>query len=111
VAWCPDSRTVVAAGLSGGIALVNATTGQMTARTEFARNPTAAVAVHPTRRLLLSAEGEKVRTWQYGTDTLARQAAFDWRVGRVTALAVSPDGLLAAAGGADGQVVVWDLEG
>src|SRR5262245_3020508 len=91
VAWCPDSRTVVAAGLSGGIALVDAATGKLTARTEFLRNPTAAVAVHPSRRDLLSAEGAKVRTWRYGNDALAPQAAFDWQIGRVTALAVSPD--------------------
>jgi WD40 repeat protein len=49
-----------------------------------------------------------VRLWD--ARSAAQRAAFDWGIGRVHCLAVSPDGMTAAAGGADHSVVVWDLE-
>jgi hypothetical protein len=33
-----------------------------------------------------------------------------WRLRRVLAVAVSGDGLTAAAGGLEGQIMLWDLE-
>jgi WD40 repeat protein len=111
VAWCPDSR-LVGVGTSDGAALVNAYTAEVTAQVKGHRQAVAAVAVHPHRPLILSGGGdETVRLWEYTESSLSPRESFDWQLGRVTAVAVSPDGTLAAAGGTSGEVVVWDLEG
>ena len=39
----------------------------------------------------------------------AELKSYDWRIGKVLAIAVAPDGLTAAAAG-DGVVAVWDIE-
>ncbi len=44
-----------------------------------------------------------VSTWKLGQ-------AFDWGIGRVLSVAFSPDGMLAAAGGDKGKIVVWDVD-
>jgi hypothetical protein len=39
----------------------------------------------------------------------AQLRSYDWRVGKVRAIAVAPNGLTAAAAN-DGAVAVWDIE-
>lgn len=67
------------------------------------------VVGHPTRNLIASAGTDgTVRFWNADDATEAR--TFDWQMGAVTAVAFAPDGLTCAAGGDNGQVVVWDVD-
>jgi WD40 repeat protein len=57
--------------------------------------------------LLAGGEDGLLRVWDCATGSLV--AAYPAHRSRVYAVAVSPDGRLAASGGADGELRVWDL--
>ena len=69
-----------------------------------------ALAFAADARTLLSGSWDgTVRTWDL--ERVSQRASFTWPVGnRVTALAVSSDGLRATAAGDLGTIVVWDLD-
>jgi WD40 repeat protein len=67
------------------------------------------LAVHPSGKALVTVSGDgQARYW--GPDTLSPAGALKWPAGKLHAVAFSPDGMLAAAGGDKGQVVVWDVD-
>jgi len=67
------------------------------------------LAVHPDgRRVFASNNDGTVR--EYDAVTLQELRAYDWKVGKLTCVAVAPDGMTAAVGSDTGKVVVWDLE-
>lgn len=67
-----------------------------------------AIAADVDGRCLFTASGSKVTRWDV---TYWKPAdTYDWQIGPITCLAVSPDGLLAAAGSSTGKVAVWDVE-
>lgn len=60
-------------------------------------------------RVLLTAGADGfARFWDAATGAEVR--SFAWDIGKVYCAAFSPDGLTCAAGGTNGQVVVWDVD-
>lgn len=102
--FLPDGRLVVANGRSAYVLHANGREQfQLTGHTKQVN------AVLPTpdgTRLLTAGHDGTVRTWDARTG--AARAAFEWKIGAVTALALAPDGLTCAAAGVGGSVVVWD---
>lgn len=68
-----------------------------------------AAAYHPSGRYLFATSNDAT-VHVFDTRTWARVNRMRWRVGPLRSVAVSPDGTLAAAGGTDGGVVVWDVD-
>jgi WD40 repeat protein len=68
-----------------------------------------AITYHPSGKYLLAANNDNsVRVFDTDSWTVVKQYA--WAIGHLSAVAVSPDGALAAAGGRHGQIVVWDFD-
>ncbi|HEY1186136.1 MAG TPA: WD40 repeat domain-containing protein, partial [Gemmata sp.] len=68
-----------------------------------------ALAFHPNgRRVFVTSNDETVHV--FDAHTLGRVNRYTWQIDRLSAVAVSPDGTLAAAGSATGDIVVWDLD-
>jgi WD40 repeat protein len=68
-----------------------------------------AVRYHPSGKyLFVACEDTLIRVFDTSSWRVVKEYA--WNIGKLSAVAVSSDGTLAAAGGEHGQVVVWDLD-
>jgi WD40 repeat protein len=67
-----------------------------------------ALAVHPDGPVLSVDNDRLVRVWTVPELTLDR--TITWNVGKLYAVAVSPDGTRAAVGSHTGKVLVWDWD-
>jgi hypothetical protein len=67
------------------------------------------LAFHPSGRYLAATSNDATVTL-FDTETWKLAKVFTWEIGRVRSVAFSPDGMLAAAGGDKGRVIVWDFD-
>ncbi len=68
-----------------------------------------ALAYHPLGQHLYAASNDET-VHVFDTTTWERVKRFTWQLGKLKAVTVSPDGMLAAAGGDKGDVVIWDVD-
>jgi len=107
-AFAPDGNTLaVVHGLR--IRLRKMPDGEETVVLRGHPNYIHAVGFMPAGRTLLSAGADGVvRVWNATTGEQVR--SFDWGIGKVCAAAIAPNGMLCAAGGENGAIVVWDVD-
>jgi WD40 repeat protein len=60
------------------------------------------------RYLLTVSNDETLRVWD--TRSWQEHSAYTWKIGRLLNIALSPDGLVAAAGSDRGKIVIWDVD-
>jgi WD40 repeat protein len=107
--FSPDARQLV--GFNGMALLAWAVPELGASRTvqNDTRKHFTALAYHPSgRHLYATSNDETVHV--FDAHTWERAGQFTWQLGELKAVAVSPDGTLAAAGGANGDVVIWDVD-
>jgi WD40 repeat protein len=110
--WSPATPLIAGAEVDGDIKVIDADTG----------DPVATLSVDdnglPQKGLprfdfapggcLAAISYVRVRVWEPANWTVVRE--FDWKAGRLTCLALSPDGLLAACANSRGQILIWDWD-
>lgn len=68
------------------------------------------LAFHPSGRFLAVPSNDGT-VKLYETGTWARLRVYDWKAGKLTSIAFSPDGTVAASGTDTGRIVIWDVDG
>jgi WD40 repeat protein len=107
IAFSPDGKLL--AGAYGPIANVfDVATEEKIATVKPGSKHFKGLAFTPNGRLATVSNDRTVRVWE--ARTLKEVRAYEWKIGKLSAVAVAPDGQRMAAGGDTGRVVVWDVD-
>jgi WD40 repeat protein len=108
IAYSPDGAVI--AGVYGPVlGVVDVKTGKKVAAIKPSKKHFKGLAFTPNGKRLIAVNTDAaVRV--YDTTTWTETAGYEWQIGKLTAVAVAPDGLRAAGGSDRGRVVIWDLD-
>lgn len=114
LAFSPDGRTL-AASLSGGVQLWDIATHSLLDEWKHHDDVVTGVTISPDgSRLLTCSWDHTARLYEFdlvGGKRGPLVGCYDWNIGRLFDVAISPDSTLAVAGGDEGDyLVAWDVE-
>jgi WD40 repeat protein len=106
--FTPDGKTLFGYD-EKEIAVWDTASGSQAGRFSPGRAKLHGLAIHPSGQFFVTAGADRTaRTWNLSD--LRETKALKWTIGKLSSVALSPDGTLAAAGGEKGQVVLWDID-
>ncbi len=108
ITYSPGGEAV-AGVYASRVGVLDATTGETVAVLKAGTKHFKGIAFTPDGKRLIAVSNDAAAR-VYDTATWTATTGYEWAVGRLTAVAVAPDGLRAACGSDRGRVVVWDLD-
>ncbi len=108
LAYSPDGN-VIAGNYGPVLGVVDVKTGAKVAALKPGKKHFKGLAFTPNGKRLIAVNTDATAR-VYETATWTETTGYEWKIGKLTAVAVAPDGLRAACGSHLGRVVVWDLE-
>lgn len=113
VAFSPDANILASGGLDEKVILTDLETQQAIGSFNGHQRPVNCVLFHPNGQTVISGSGGRfvgghtVKLWN--RESGEELASLENHEGRISALAVSQDGMLMASGSYDKQVILWSL--